>query len=414
LEAQVAVPGSKSATARSLILSALAEAPGTITGGLVARDTDLMIQALRSLGVTIDHQPTGGDQPWSITPPAELTSGSMIDCGLAGTVMRFVPPLAALANGPTAFRGDPAASDRPIAPLLSGLSQLGAGVSGQALPFTITGRLTGHLATIDASRSSQFVSGLLLAAARFPQGLELGHAGDPIPSLPHIEMTLEALAARGVVANLVDHPRSPATSCWQVTAGPIQALNEVIEPDLSTAAVFLAAALVAGGSITIPHWPQWTSQPGAATPEILAHFGGHWQFEESGLRLTGDGQLQGADLDLRHNSELTPVVAAVAVLADSPTTIRGVAHIRGHETDRLAALANNITALGGQASQTADGLIIQPARLQAGLWRTFGDHRLAHAGALIGLRYAGIDLDDVTVVSKTMPDFVATWQDLLP
>jgi 3-phosphoshikimate 1-carboxyvinyltransferase len=449
----VVVPGSKSATARSLILAALADGPGTITGGLVARDTDLMIQALRALGVAID--PTGAQvdsRPavaraasspspvgavWRITPHSPFRPAASIDCGLAGTVLRFVPPLAALATGPTRFSGDPAASSRPVTPLLSGLVQLGAAVSGQALPFVVAGPARGGLATIDSSASSQFVSGLLLAAAQFPHGVDLRHDGGPIPSGPHIQMTLAALAARGVVVEawarqskrglgrpVPQVPLSPppvadggaarpTAARWRVSPGPVRALDEVIEPDLTTAAVFLAAALVADGSVTIPGWPARTSQPGGQVPEVLTRFGGRWTLDQRGLTVTSDGQLRGGDFDLSQTSELTPVVAALAVLADRPTTIRGVAHIRGHETDRLAALAGDITALGGRADETADGLVIRPTRLTGGLWRTHGDHRLAHAGALIGLRLPGVELDDVTVVTKTMPDFVARWQGLL-
>ncbi|MDR0990056.1 MAG: hypothetical protein LBL92_01630, partial [Propionibacteriaceae bacterium] len=391
LDASVVVPGSKSATARALVLSALADGPGTIDGGLVARDTDLMIAALRALGAGIDttdavsppaatfspsavtlstpaaapdHNPAAANsglspdtpsvrdfdrpatgspispQGWRIQPIADPVGGQSIDCGLAGTVLRFVPPLAALATRPTRFYGDVAAAERPIAPLLDGLVQLGATVTGDRLPFTVTGPLTGRTATIDASGSSQFVSGLLLAAARFPDGLELHHAGPPIPSWPHIEMTLQALADRGVATGVTtdDDPANPSTATtaasWRIAPDPIQARNETIEPDLTTAAVFLAAALVAGGSVTVPGWPRHTSQPGAQTPAILTAFGGHFELTEAGLTVTGDGQLHGLEVDLRATSELTPVVAALAVLADSPTTIRGVAHIRGHETNR--------------------------------------------------------------------------------
>jgi len=437
----VAIPGSKSATARSLVLSALADAPGSITGGLVARDTDLMMEALRALGVVIatpapdDPRPAESIKPsaapaWRVSPPPEFRPAGRIDCGLAGTVLRFVPPLAALADGTSHFTGDPAACGRPVAPLLSGLRQLGAEVVPDGLPFTVRGLATGRAAVIDSSASSQFVSGLLLAGARFPEGLDLRHDGGPIPSWPHIEMTVTALAARGVTvttqsdadrpsarsgdAQAADHDAVASVAHrWQIAPGPVRALDETIEPDLTTAAVFLAAALVAGGSITVPGWPAQTSQPGARVPEILTRFGGGWLLDDRGLTLTGDGRLVGGDFDLRETSELTPVVAALATLASGPTTIRGVGHIRGHETNRLAALAGDITALGGRADETADGLVVRPARLAGGRWRSHGDHRLAHAAALIGLRLPGVEVDDISVVAKTMPDFAARWRDIL-
>jgi 3-phosphoshikimate 1-carboxyvinyltransferase len=409
----VVVPGSKSATARSLVLAALADGPSRISGGLAARDSDLMIAALRQLGAVIDT--TG--PTWTVVPPDRPIAGGAVEGGLAGTVLRFVPPLAALAEGETAFRGDPAAAARPVAPLLDALAQLGATVEGSALPFAVSGPLIARRAVIDASASSQFVSGLLLAAARFPQGLELRHRGGPIPSLPHIELTAAALADHGVALEWMrpgpDSDPGRSEHCWRVAPGAVRAVDETIEPDLTTAAVFLAAALVAGGSVTVPAWPARTSQPGAVGPQLLTGFGGDWRLDRSGLTVTGDGRLQGQELDLSATSELVPVLAGLAALAEGETRLRGVAHIRGHETDRLAALAHNLTALGGRCAETADGLLIAPARLHGGSWPTWGDHRLAHAGALIGLRVTGVELDDIAVVAKTMPDFARVWRETL-
>lgn len=398
----VVVPGSKSATARALVLAALADAPGTITGGLTARDSTLMIDALRALGATIDTSAA----VWTVTP-GPVRAGATIDCGLAGTVMRFVPPVAALGHGVTRFIGDPAASARPVAPLLDGLRQLGARIDDDTLPFSVTGPLTSGVATIDATGSSQFVSGLLLAGARFPSGLTLHHRGGSVPSRPHITLTSAMLTGRGVTV----HQPDPDT--WVVRAGPIAATAEVVEPDLTTAAVFLAAALVTGGSVTIPGWPDASTQPGAATPEILARFGGTLTYAGGGVTLTGTSHLRGVDLDLHETSELTPVVAALAALADGPSVLRGVGHIRGHEADRLAALATGITALGGACAETEDGLSITSPVRTGGVWACHADHRLAHAGALLGLRTPGVVLDDVGCTSKTMPTFPAAWLDLV-
>ena len=402
VDAEVQVPGSKSATARALVLSALADTPGTIQGGLRARDTDLMIAGLEALGARIDMAP----HRWVVSPIHEFPADARIDCGLAGTVMRFLPAVAASGSVGAHFFGDPSASVRPMEPLLQGLTQLGAYVDGVHLPFTVTGPVTHRETTIDSSASSQFISALLLAGPRFAHGVRVTHRGGPIPSLPHIEMTIAALRARGVE---VGHEGFT----WETSCAPIHALDEIIEPDLTTAAVFLASALVTGGKISVPGWPATTTQPGVRTLEILTQMGGHVDVSGSLATVSSTGQLSGIDIDLADTSELTPVVAAVACFADGPTVIRGVAHIRGHETNRLAALSAEITALGGDCRETEDGLVIHPTRLGPGVFHTYADHRMAHAGALIGLRTPGLELDDVGCTSKTMPDFPHVWEVLV-
>lgn len=408
VQAIVVVPGSKSETNRALVLAALAERPSVITNGLHSRDTQLMRDALRALGVAVVED---GDQ-WRVTPPATFTAGATIDCGLAGTVMRFVPALAALADGPVRFVGDPQAAVRPMAPLLDALTDLGAEVStedGPVLPFTVHGRpdLRGGTVVVDASTSSQYVSALLLVGARFAQGLEVVHQGRPVPSLPHIEMTVTMLRERGVVVDDSQPDR------WRVAPGVVGAREVVVEPDLSSAAPFLAAAAVSGGLVTVPHWPTSTTQPGDLVRDILQAFGAEVTSSDGAVSVRGTGHLHGVDLDLRAASELTPVVAAVAALADSPTRIRGVGHIRGHETDRLAALEAELTALGSSVSQTEDGLTIQPGVLGGALWHTYADHRMAQAGALLGLVVPGVELDDVACTAKTMPEFVDLWQQMI-
>lgn len=403
LDAHIAVPGSKSTTNRALVLAALADGPGLIAGGLDARDTQLMRHALRALGVHIDD----ASATWHVTPPTALVGGGHIDCGLAGTVMRFVPALAGLAAGSTRFTGDAAASRRPVAPLLDALAQLGAGVDGVAVPFTVTGPMRGGRATVDASASSQFVSALLLAGARLPEGLVLRHVGSSLPSLPHVAMTVAMLAERGV---RVDQPDAVT---WVVRPGHLAARAEVIEPDLTNAAVFLAAAATAGGRVVVPGWPAATTQAGDAIRGILTGLGADVRQEAGCVSVTGSGRLRGADIDLHAASELTPVVAALACFADQPSRLRGIAHIRGHETDRLAALVAAITGLGGRAEETADGLFIVPTPLHGGLWPCFADHRMAHAGALVGLRVPDVVLDDVGCTRKTLPDFPGLWAALL-
>jgi 3-phosphoshikimate 1-carboxyvinyltransferase len=407
INATVAIPGSKSETNRALVLAALSSGQSTITGGLDARDTALMRQALRALGTTIDES---GDV-WLITPPERFSAGVTIDCGLAGTVMRFVPPIAALADGEVAFDGDAQAYGRPMEPLLGALAALGATVEGEgmALPFALTGdpELTGGSVTIDASASSQFVSGLLLAGARFARGLDLRHSGRPIPSSSHIAMTVAMLRQRGVKIDDSEPNR------WIVAPGEIAPRDMVIESDVTNAAPFLAAAALTGGQVTVPRWPSTTNQPEAQLREVFRRFGARVSLANGALTVRGRNELEGVDLDLHDASELTPVVAALAALALRTSHIHGVAHIRGHETDRLAALESNLDALGAHVRQTHDGLVIRPHVLAGMTWPTYADHRMVHAGALLGLVVDEITLDDVACVAKTMPDFITRWQQMI-
>ena len=407
ITATVVLPASKSETNRALILAALATGPSVVTGGLEARDTQLMRDALRTLGVRIEES---GDQ-WQITPPRSFVAGGTIDCGLAGTVMRFVPPVAALADGTVRFDGDQQAYARPMAPLLGALKLLGARVDGNgySLPFDVTGtpRLAGGDITVDASGSSQFLSGLLLAGARYAAGIDIQHVGGEIPSRPHVQMTLEMLRARGVDIDDTTPDR------WIVPPGSIQPLDVTIQPDLSNAAPFLAAAAITGGTVTIPNWPAPTLQPGDQIRNILEDFGAQVDLTGSTLRVEGTDQIHAVDLDLSASAELTPVVAAVAALADDTSHLRGIAHIRGHETDRLAALETELDRLGSHVRQTHDGLTIHPRILGGDLWRTYADHRMAQAGALLGLLVPEVVLDDIGCTSKTMPEFEQLWTKMI-
>lgn len=417
LDAVVEVPGSKSLTNRYLVLAAIADGPGRVRGALSSRDTVLMAGALEALGARIHRD--GSD--WQVQPIdlRTTTPGDAdpidVECGLAGTVMRFVPPLAALLGRAVRFDGDVEARVRPMGPVLQALRDLGARVDDGpdggrgTLPFTVTGPrpLLGGPVDVDASASSQFVSGLLLAAARFRHGLVLRHTGPTLPSLPHIAMTVEVLRDAGVS---VDDSRP---HIWQVEPGPIAARDVRVEPDLSNAAPFLAAALVAGGTVRVPGWPEHTTQPGALLPDLLERMGGRVERTGDVMAVSGTGQIHGIDVDLRAASELAPTIAALATLAHGPSRLRGIAHMRGHETDRLAALATEITRLGGQAEQTHDGLVITPRELHPGVWQTYRDHRMATAGALVGLRVGGVRVVDVETTAKTLPGFTGMWARML-
>jgi 3-phosphoshikimate 1-carboxyvinyltransferase len=405
----VELPGSKSLNNRELVLSALADAPTLLTGTLASRDSSLMIDALRALGTQIDLNTDGS----ILVTPKPFDRSATIDCGLAGTVMRFVPPISVLANGDVKFDGDEGARRRPMHTTIDSLRALGTSVTDEgtaALPFTVhgAGKVAGGEITIDASASSQFVSGLLLAAAHYEKGLTLRHEGEHLPSMPHIEMTLDCLRKRGVKVSTSE----PAV--WRIEPGAISGGEVHIEPDLSNAGPFLAAAMVAGGSVFVKGWPDSTTQVGDEFDGILQKMGASIVRENGGLKITGSGAIHGIDIDLSIGGELTPVIAALAAIADSPTVIRGVAHLRGHETDRLAALAAEINRIGGIARETADGLEIDPSNdLHGALWKTYEDHRMATAGAIIGLRVPGIEIEDITTTSKTMPNFAELWKKML-
>lgn len=405
VRATVPIPGSKSITNRALLLAALAENPSTLLGPLRSRDTELMARALRTLGVGIADGPDG---QWHVTP-GDLRGPAEVDCGLAGTVMRFLPPAAALASGEIRFDGDPYARQRPMTTLLGGLRGLGVDVVGDALPFTLrgTGAVAGGQLTLDASGSSQFVSGLLLSAARYTDGIVLVHNGKPVPSLPHIDMTVEMLRAYGVSVD------DSTADTWRVEPGPIRAADWQVEPDLSNATPFLAAAAVTGGEVRVPDWPTRTTQAGDAIRGILASMGADVRLDERGLTVRGPETLTGIEVDLHDVGELTPTIAALAAFADGPSYLHGIAHLRGHETDRLAAITSDLNGLGGDSKSTVDGLRIRPARLRGGRWQAFADHRMATAGAIIGLRVPGVEVDDVASTGKTLPGFPAMWAAML-
>ncbi|MFG2116492.1 3-phosphoshikimate 1-carboxyvinyltransferase [Streptomyces sp. NPDC048718] len=417
VDATVTVPGSKSVTNRALVLAALAAEPGWLRRPLRSRDTLLMAEALRTLGVRIEEGvgPDGSGEAWRIVP-AGLHGPATVDVGNAGTVMRFLPPVAALADGPVRFDGDPRSHERPLHGVIDALRALGARIDDDgrgALPMTVhgTGALEGGVVEIDASSSSQFVSALLLSGARFNQGVEVRHVGGRLPSMPHIRMTVDMLRAAGALVDEPEHGGEP--DVWRVAPSALRGRDLVVEPDLSNAQPFLAAALVTGGRVTVPDWPAHTTQPGDALREIFTAMGGSCELTEAGLTFTGTGRIHGIDVDLGEVGELTPGIAAVAALADSPSTLRGVAHLRLHETDRLAALTREINGLGGDVTETEDGLRIRPRPLRGGVFHTYHDHRMATAGAILGLAVKDVEIENVKTTEKTLPDFPRMWTEML-
>ncbi|MFG3338954.1 3-phosphoshikimate 1-carboxyvinyltransferase [Glycomyces sp. NPDC048151] len=417
LDAVVRVPGSKSMTARALILAALASGPSTIRRPLIARDTLLMVEGLRSIGVAVD---TGDDDAWVVTPPrrslravdsqSAFKGGTEVDCGLAGTVMRFLPPVAALADGPVGFDGDPHARKRPNDGVIKALRDLGVAIEDggrMALPFTVnaTGNVKGGELEVDASKTSQLVSALLMAAPRFENGLDLRHVGDrPVPSRPYLDMVVHMMRQAGADVDDSEPNR------WRVAPGELQGREWVIEPDLQNAAPFLIAAAAVGGRVTVEGWPTETTQAGDKIRDLLVQLGSRVEWSRGGLTVVGSPSVLPVELDLADAAELTPTLAALFGVNKGPFTIRGVAHIRGHETDRVSALVTELRKIGADVDEFEDGFRVNSGGRTTGTWATYADHRMAHAGAVAGLVIPGLVLDDVACVSKTWPDFAEVWE----
>ena len=406
IDATVRVPGSKSITNRALVLAAIASEPTTLLRPLRSRDTELMAAALRSLGLAV----TEDADAWRVTP-GPMHGPARIDVGLAGTVMRFVPPIAALADGRIDFDGDARSRERPLRPLIDALRALGVEIDDAgrgALPLTVAGRgrVPGGEVAIDASQSSQLLSALLLAAPRYDDGVRVRHVGGRLPGAPFVELSIAMLRERGAQVDVDEHE-------WSVSPSSLSGGSIAVEPDLSSAAPFLLAPLVAGGRVVVPGWPRESMQAGAATPEVLEALGGRCQLTDGGLEVTGDGSVSGIDIDLGDNPELACVLAAAAAVAEKPSRLRGIGHLRGHETDRLAALARELNGLGANVVEHDDGLELVPARLHGGVFHTYDDHRLAMAAAVLGLVVDGVEIENVATTGKTFPGFDLEWQSMV-
>jgi len=411
LKAKISIPGSKSATNRALILAAISKTPSRLRKPLSSRDADLMVKGLRSLGCKINEIKTTEGFDYEITPQ-KLSGPCQIDVGNAGTVMRFLPPIASLATGLVHFDGDARSHERPLEPVIKALEQLGISIehgNKYRLPLTIngSGQINGGGIQIDASASSQFISALLLLGPATKNGLTVKHTGKSLPSMPHIEMTIQMLRKFGAIVE-VDQ------NSWTIRSGELHGQDLTIEPDLSNAAPFMAAAMVCGGSVEILDWPKSTSQPGDQLRDIFAKMGARIEQNGEGLKIFGSGEINGIDIDLHDVGELTPTIAAVAALASSPSTLRGIGHLRLHETDRVAALANEINNLGGDVTEGPGELLIKPTNLVASqIFKSYEDHRMATAGAIIGLAVKDLIVENIETTKKTLPNFPGMWQEML-
>ena len=411
VNAKITIPGSKSATNRALILAAIAKTPSRLRKPVSSRDADLMVKGLQSLGCKIDEIKTEQGFDYQITPH-KLSGPTQIDVGNAGTVMRFLPPIASLATGLVHFDGDARSHERPLEPVIKALEQLGASIehgNKYRLPLTIngSGEIKGGEVEVDASASSQFISALMLLGPATKNGLTIKNIGKTLPSMPHIEMTIQMLRQFGATVEVNENS-------WKVISGDLLGQDLTIEPDLSNAAPFMAAAMICGGSVEILDWPKSTSQPGDQLRDIYAKMGAKIERSNDGLKISGSGTISGIDIDLHDVGELTPSIAAVAALASSPSTLRGIAHLRLHETDRLAALASEINNLGGDVTEGPGELLIKPSKLVASqIFKSYEDHRMATAGAIMGLAVKDLIVENIETTKKTLPDFPGMWQEML-
>jgi len=423
LDATLDLPTSKSMMARALILASISKRPSLIKRPLRSRDSLLMRDGLRALGVEIDEIEVEGESAWRIRPQP-LKGPAKIDVGNAGTVMRFLPPIAALAEGEIRFDGDERSHERPLRPVIEALQSLGVAIAHDdrfALPLTIkgAGQLSGGEVEIDASASSQFISALLLASPAMSGDLTIRHTGRSLPSLPHIEMTIAMLKDRGIDVEVDSDSRT-----WRVKqgSGMIEIDQITIEPDLSNAAPFIAAALLMGGRVRIKDWPVSTRQAGDSLRSIFTLMGGAFTRVGSDIEFTALGRdaLEGIDIDLGDVGELTPTIAGVAAFASSKSHLRNIGHLRLHETDRLSALATELRKIGAQVIENEDSLEITPLSNKDNVSRdnevvieSYDDHRMATLGALIGLVVKNVKVRNIATTAKTIPDFPALWQKLI-
>jgi 3-phosphoshikimate 1-carboxyvinyltransferase len=401
VDADVQIPGSKSLTNRALVLASLADGTSTLGGALVADDTEAMAAAMTQLGAVVDLR---SDRCTVTGFGGRLRPGPIdIDARLSGTTARFVLPVLTLGDGPYLLDGAQPLRDRPMGPSIEALRRLGAQVDDSDrpghLPVVVrAGTLQGDGVGVDGVLSSQFTSGLLLAAAAMPDGLAVDLLG-PVVSRPYLEMTLAVLRAFGVDAGSDGERR-----LW-VRPGGLQPTDYRIEPDASAASYFLAAAAICGGRVRVGDLGSASLQGDARFAELLERMGAEVHQGPHVTEVRGTGHLRGIDADLTDLPDMAQTLAAVAVFADGPTRVRGVEVIRGHETDRIAAVVTELGRCGIEADEHDDGFTVHPGTPRPARIETYRDHRMAMSFSLLGLRVPGIEIVDPGCVAKTFPDF---------
>ena len=407
VDAEVRLPGSKSLTNRALVCAALAAEQSTLDGALRADDTEAMIGCLAALGVVIDTD-------WDA---ARVTVGgaggrfpvgdATLDARMSGTTARFVAPLLALGHGRRRLTGHPQLLARPMGPTVAALRSLGAQITAAGedgrLPIVIDARggLRGGSVELPGHVSSQFLSGLLLAAPAMDEGFT-ATITSPLVSRPYLALTTATMAAFGVEVDARDDP--PA---FTVAAGHYRARDLRIEPDASAASYFFAAAAVCGGRVRVPGLGSASGQGDLAFAHVLGRMGAEVEQTESWTEVRGTGRLEGIEVDLADLSDTAPTLAVVAACASTPTTVTGVGFIRAKESDRIGAAVTELRRCGVDAEEQPDGFVVRPdpSGLHGARVATYDDHRMAMSFAVLGLRVAGITITDPACVAKTFPDF---------
>jgi 3-phosphoshikimate 1-carboxyvinyltransferase len=394
-DAVVRPPGSKSITNRALLCAALAEGESVLRGALFADDTLAMIGAVAALGAGVEARE---DQALVRVSGARLgLTPVRIDAGRSGTTSRFVLAAAALGNAECVVDGDPQLRARPMGPLIDALEQLGVRVRALGepgcLPLALCGPAHGGRVRIAGHVSSQFLSGLLMAAPLIDGGLEI-ELTSPLVSVPYVEMTRAVMAAFGVSAD-----------GFRVAPAAYAPTDFAIEPDASAASYFFAAAAITGGRVTVEGLGADSIQGDVAFLDVLERMGARVDRGPASTTVSGTGTLRGIDVDMSDISDTAQTLAAVAVFADGPTRVRGIGFIRRKETDRIAAIVGELRRAGIEASEEDDGFVIVPGEVEPVRFETHDDHRMAMSLALLGLRVAGIELADPGCVAKTYPAF---------
>ncbi|MGF1597603.1 MAG: 3-phosphoshikimate 1-carboxyvinyltransferase [Acidimicrobiales bacterium] len=406
-DADVVVPGSKSHTNRALLCAALADGVSHLHRPLDADDTRAMIDALRTLGVTFERGADADDEILTVAGTGgTLASGPLtVDVAQSGTTSRFLLAALALGDGPYLLDGHPQLRARPFGPLIDALRRLGATVDGDALPLTVAGRLHTGSTTVSGTVSSQFLSGLLLAAPLAevrpggPLAVTVEVAGGLV-SAPYVELTLSTMAAFGVEVDA-----APDLGSFVVEPQAYRARPLTIEPDASAASYFFAAAAITGGRVRVDGLGRHTVQGDLAFVDALEAMGATVERGETWTEVRGPDRLRGIDIDMAHMSDVAQTLAAVATFADGPTRVRGVGFIRHKETDRIGAVVTELQRLGLDAVDEPDGFVVHPGRPRPAIVTTYGDHRMAMSFALLGLVHPGIAIADPGCVAKTFPHY---------
>lgn len=407
-DATIRVPGSKSVTNRALIIAALADGHSRILNPLFSDDSYWLMDALVRLGIDVRADSERGEVYVSGQSGVFRTSGTDLFVGNAGTVARFLPPVLALGRGPYSVDGVPRMRGRPVADLVDAMRQLGAAVdyAGKHGRFPLTvrgGGIPGGEARVSASKSSQFISGLLMAAPYAEAPVTLLAEGRK--EWPYVGITVALMRAFGVEVD-------EAHGRFAVDPAFYTARDYEVEPDASGASYFMAAAAVTGGRVRILGLGSSSPQGDLRFAEVLRDMGCRVEIAPDSVEVIGPDRLQGVEVDMNAFSDTMITLAAISPFATGPTTIENVGHTRLQETDRLSAVATELNRLGMKTQTTSSSIRIIPNTIKPGVVRTYGDHRMAMAFAITGLVASGIRIGDPGCVTKTFPGYFGALESL--